>query len=836
MNHQPANSVSKQSLRSFLLFLSTFLILLSTSGFSQSTHRSTKNSSELLHQLLSIQNTASVLYVAAHPDDENTRLIAYLRNEMHADVTYLSITRGDGGQNLIGTELREDLGLIRTNELLKAREVDGGKQLFTRANDFGYSKHHDETLVIWEKDKVLSDVVRAIRKTQPDIIITRFDTTGGTTHGHHTASAKLAIEAFDLAANSDAYPEHFEDGLDPWQAQSIFWNAYSWRGVSEDVLNHPELITLEVGNQNTLLGYTYDELAALSRSNHKSQGFGSSPRYGAQVEYLIPWKNGVDLAQFNKTLTKSWSDLNTLSADAEKLANLIADFSIYEPQASVSTALQLSNSIKNREPKVAKELANWAYEASGITTRFYSPEANLVEGNTYSTRLQVANPLGVNARLQKINVGNDAVQIANEIALGNDLWTTSYELSISQKALLSSPYWLTQKSGIGMYEVAETTNIGLPMNTDLITSSWVLTIDGQLVSVEIPLEYTYTDPVKGEVVENVGLMPKIAVTVNENLAIKSDSSPFPINLSVTNHTQNTAIIDLGTTLTDQSWDVSFEKQSLELAASETATVEVLLTPSATNAVNEVTFWAMFDGEKYDRHQTVIDYDHLPVLKTLKKTEAKLVQLDVQATAKKVLYINGAGDKVAEGIRKMGIEVTEVAPELLSTYDLSQYDAVISGIRAYNVAGDALAAAQYQINEYVLAGGNYIIQYNTLSRGMPEQLGPLAYATSRDRVTDELSEVSVLAQNHPVLSSPNTISQADFKGWVQERGLYFASSWDPAFQPILSMNDPGESPKEGALLVANHGQGTVVFTGLSFFRELPAGIPGAYRLLANILSL
>lgn len=836
MNHQPANSVSKQSLRSFLLFLSTFLILLSTSGFSQSTHRSTKNSSELLHQLLSIQNTASVLYVAAHPDDENTRLIAYLRNEMHADVTYLSITRGDGGQNLIGTELREDLGLIRTNELLKAREVDGGKQLFTRANDFGYSKHHDETLVIWEKDKVLSDVVRAIRKTQPDIIITRFDTTGGTTHGHHTASAKLAIEAFDLAANSDAYPEHFEDGLDPWQAQSIFWNAYSWRGVSEDVLNHPELITLEVGNQNTLLGYTYDELAALSRSNHKSQGFGSSPRYGAQVEYLIPWKNGVDLAQFNKTLTKSWSDLNTLSADAEKLANLIADFSIYEPQASVSTALQLSNSIKNREPKVAKELANWAYEASGITTRFYSPEANLVEGNTYSTRLQVANPLGVNARLQKINVGNDAVQIANEIALGNDLWTTSYELSISQKALLSSPYWLTQKSGIGMYEVAETTNIGLPMNTDLITSSWVLTIDGQLVSVEIPLEYTYTDPVKGEVVENVGLMPKIAVTVNENLAIKSDSSPFPINLSVTNHTQNTAIIDLGTTLTDQSWDVSFEKQSLELAASETATVEVLLTPSATNAVNEVTFWAMFDGEKYDRHQTVIDYDHLPVLKTLKKTEAKLVQLDVQATAKKVLYINGAGDKVAEGIRKMGIEVTEVAPELLSTYDLSQYDAVISGIRAYNVAGDALAAAQYQINEYVLAGGNYIIQYNTLSRGMPEQLGPLAYATSRDRVTDELSEVSVLAQNHPVLSSPNTISQADFEGWVQERGLYFASSWDPAFQPILSMNDPGESPKEGALLVANHGQGTVVFTGLSFFRELPAGIPGAYRLLANILSL
>jgi LmbE family N-acetylglucosaminyl deacetylase len=816
-----------------ILFCALFLY--TQIGFSQA-HRSTKSSSELLHELLSIQNRSSVLYVAAHPDDENTRLIAYLRNEMHADVTYLSITRGDGGQNLIGTELREDLGLIRTNELLKARSVDGGKQLFTRANDFGYSKHHNETLVIWEKEKVLSDVVRAIRKTQPDIIITRFDTTGGSTHGHHSASAILAIEAFDLAADKNAYPEHFADGLAPWQAKSIFWNAYSWRGVSEDILSHPELLTLDVGAQNTLLGYTYDELAALSRSKHKSQGFGSSPRYGSLVEYLIPWKNGLSIEQFNSTLSTTWQNNAPLQKASASLAKLIASFDIMKPQLSVVDALKLSKNVENINPKVAAELVQWAFEASGLTARFYSPETNLVEGNTYSTRLEIANPLGIDAQVYALNVGTEAVESIENAEIGNDLWATTHALTITQDALLSSPYWLTNKAAIGMYNVAKTSNIGLPMNPTLLASVWSLEIEGQRFMVDVPLEHSYTDPVKGEVVEPIGIMPKITLEVDENLSIKSDASPFNVLLQLTNHTNSTVSLSLGAALSNQRWNIDFNQKTHTLVAGEKKVVEVELTAESANGVCEVAFYAEVAGKKYNRHQSVISYDHLPLIKSLKRTEVKLVQLDVQSTAKKVLYINGAGDKVAEGIRKMGVEVLEVEPEALSSQDLSQFDAVISGIRAYNVASDELEVASQQLNEYVLNGGNYVIQYNTLSRGMPDQLGPLAFSISRDRVTDEFSEVRILAANNPVLNSPNAITQADFTDWVQERGLYFASSWDAAFQPILSMNDIGESPKEGSLLVASHGKGTVVFTGLSFFRELPAGVPGAYRLLANILSL
>lgn len=817
------------------IFLFFALFLCFVSAFAQ-VHRSTKSSAELLHDILSINNRASVLYVAAHPDDENTRLIAYLRNELHADVTYLSITRGDGGQNLIGTELREDLGLIRTNELLKARSVDGGNQLFTRANDFGYSKHHNETLAIWDKEKVLSDVVRAIRKTQPDIIITRFDTTGGSTHGHHTASAILALQAFDLAADKNAYPEHFADGLAPWEAKNIFWNAYSWRGVSNDVLNHPDLITLEVGKQNPLLGYTYDELAALSRSKHKSQGFGSSPRYGSQVEYLIPWKNGLSKAPFIDVLSKTWDSDSQLKKTASSLQSLIDSFNVFKPELSVVNALKLSKAVEGTHAAVAKELRDWAFEASGITVRFLSPDANLVEGTSYETRLEIANPLGIDAKVLDVWVNGEATERKENGDIGSSLWTASHKLSINHDAVESSPYWLNQAGELGVYSVKNSAHIGMPMNQALINATWDLILQGEPLRIKVPLEYTYTDPVKGEVVEPIGLMPRITLEVEESLSIKSDMNPFTVKLHITNHTKNEINFNIGADLSDTSWRISFPQTAINLAAGRKKSLEIQLEPSSKNSVTEVVFWAQLNGKKYDRFQTQISYDHLPVLKSLKQTKAKLVQVDVVATAKKVLYINGAGDKVAEGIRKMGVDVLEIVPSSLPEYDLSQFDAVISGIRAYNVAPNLMAEANKQLNDYVLNGGNYIIQYNTLSRELPDKLGPISFTISRDRVTDEFSEVRLLSANHPVLQNPNKINQTDFDGWVQERGLYFASSWDAAFQPILSMNDVGEDPKEGALLVAKHGKGTVVFTGLSFFRELPAGVPGAYRLLANILSL
>lgn len=822
--------------KSTLLFIAFFWLTLTPLAEAQP-HRSQKDAARLLHDLERIQNRSSILYIAAHPDDENTRLIAFLANEFKADVTYLSITRGDGGQNLIGPELREDLGLIRTHELLEARKRDGGKQRFTRANDFGYSKHHNETFKIWDKEKVLSDVVRAIRISQPQIIITRFDTTGGHTHGHHSASAKLALEAFELASKENAFPDQLDEGLEPWQAQSIYWNAYSWRGVPEEVTNNPNTLQFNIGMKNPLLGSTYDEIAAVSRSQHKSQGFGSSPRYGELTEYLVPWKKAISKKRFIELSSLSWENDEVLMPFSKEMSQLINQFRFNDTDASTEPALSLAAKLKELHPDVSTELQKWAFENSGIRAQFTANSPLLVESTDVVASFGLNSPSGKKWEIEKILINNIPAFEIGKASIDHGLFQKEVRFRTPKNSLNASPYWLNEINGVGMYVVDNHTMIGKPMNNAPIMASIHLKRNEHEMVFEVPLEYRTTDPTKGEVVKEVGLLPEIELMPDEKLLIKADEGAFSFNIRLKNNTEGIREIRLSASNSD--WDVRFEPNEIEFKEGERVKkVNVIASSPKGFGQTKLHLIAtdLNSQKSFDRFSRIIEYEHIPSIRKLEKSQIKLVQLEVQSRAKKVLYIEGAGDKVAESLEQMGIEVSRVHPAELSSMSLSDYDAVLTGIRAYNVFADELNAASKQINQYVEGGGTYLIQYNTLSRNLPSKLGPLAFQLSRDRVTDEFSEVIFSIKNHPVLNSPNKISQKDFEGWVQERGLYFAAEKDAAFVSPLQFVEKGEEVSEGALIIGKYGNGHVIYTGISFFRELPAGVPGAYRLLANLISL
>lgn len=806
------------------------------------------SSSELLNRLQKLQNRASILYIAAHPDDENTRLIAYMANEWNADVTYLSLTRGDGGQNLIGPELREELGIIRTQELLQARSIDGGKQRFTRANDFGYSKHHDETLQIWQKEEVLSDVVRIIRQTKPHIIITRFDSTGGHTHGHHTASAKLALEAFNLAADANAFKEH---NLAPWKAAAIYWNAYSWRGVSEEVENHPDLIKIDMGGKNPLLPYSYSEISAHSRTQHKSQGFGSSPQYGAQIEYLVPWKNAITEEAFHRLGSRNWENEASLAPYHNLLRAIISSYDSMQPAKSVMPLLELKNLLAN-DPKIPDELRmaltqemdSWVADALGIHLQFRSRQAEVVEGEPVQVELLAAlNDQKVNADLRLKAISMSDSDVETELSSFDESRQILIEHTIELKVdpMDQSPYWLRKQGSTGLYAVEEASLIGLPEKEPSLTAVWEFEYRGHSFQVQKTLHHYENDPVKGLLVSPVKVLPVLEIKPEEELVIYRKGQEASIVLNVIKHVEEPleVLFDLSGSAAEEVLNVP--KVTILQAGKGVVGFEFALKPNSTNdSIRDLSFSLKLQRRgrtlTYAHHLKSIEYDHISPQFYMIPAKVKLVELDVETAAEKLLYIEGAGDLVPEALAKLGVEVTQVQPADATAIDFEAYQAIMIGIRAYNVNPGAMSQLQEKLNSYMQKGGVVITQYNTLSRDLPEALGPYSLEISRNRVTDEFSPVEILDENHPAMRFPNQISLTDFEGWVQERGLYFPAEWDTRYVPLLSMQDPKEEPLRGSLLVAAVGEGYHVYTGLSFFRELPAGVPGAYRLMANLISL
>ncbi|MGB5429345.1 PIG-L family deacetylase [Eudoraea sp.] len=803
-------------------------------------------SSDLFHSLQKLNFLGSALYIAAHPDDENTRLISYLSNEVKARTGYLSITRGDGGQNLIGSELRELLGVLRTEELLAARGVDGGEQFFTRANDFGYSKHPDETLKIWDKKAVLGDVVWVLRNFKPDVIVNRFDhRTPGSTHGHHTSSAMLSVEAFDLANDKNAYPEQL-DKVSLWQPKRSFFNVSWWfYGSPENFekADKSKMMNLDVGVYYPMRGLSNNEIASIASSQHLSQGFGRLSDRGSQDEYieLLSGDMPNDTSNIFEGIDTSWSRIKGGEAIGKILVSIEENFDFVNPSIHLAELLEARKLLVNIEDDhwkhiKLKELQDIILEVCGLYLEASSAVSNAVPGSSVKINIEVLNRSNTDILFNSVTLASESYKQDKIPLANNQKKNLELDLKIPEDQPYTSPYWLAEKGSLGMYKVNDPQLIGSPETIRPFHASFELEFNGYSMKIDKPVIHRYSRRDKGELYEPFEIIPEATARFGDKVLIFADRAPRNIPVTITAHKSGLkGKVELGH---NKGWVVDEEFIEFEIAnKGDEKTVVFTLTPPAEEDECLITPIIHIDGKELDKELIEITYDHIPTQTVLIHSEAKVVRLNIKKVGEHIGYIMGAGDEVPESLEQIGYTVHLIDPTAIESGSLNKYDAVVTGIRAYNVI-EELEFKQRFLLEYVEQGGNLIIQYNTAGRrdASFKDLAPYPLKISRDRITNEDSEVKIIASDHSVINFPNTITNLDFEGWVQERGLYFPDEWDPKFTPILQMNDKGESPTNGALLVAPYGKGNYIYTGISFFRELPAGVSGAYKLFANILSL
>lgn len=809
--------------------MSLCLTLISIGGFAQS-----KSSAEIYHQLLQLKETKRVLYVAAHPDDENTRLIAYMVNGLHSEVAYLSLTRGDGGQNLIGKELGIGLGQIRTQELLKARETDGGRQFFTRAMDFGYSKDPAETLQNWEKEIVLSDVVWVIRKFQPDIIITRFNTIPGVTHGHHTTSAILAEEAFDLAGDPEAFPEQLSK-VQPWQTKRIFWNAYNFGGeFSEDSTEVYDVFP--TGDFNPLLGESYSQIAADSRTMHKSQGFGVTAGIGNAEDHIQFLKGEPFKKSAFEGVKDRWSEVEGGKVIEAMIQSVIEKFDFKNPVVNLKPLMQIRSKILSLNSKpswlIEKEqkLDQLIFEILGLKIEFVTRQELGYSGEKIKANLVLNNPSVVLLTDISIQLYDTYFSTKNMVATNNEPIQIPVEFEIAANTPLSQPYWLVNPIADAIYEVGDQNMIGKPFNDVKIGGDLTFKIGGQEFKSVIPLEYKFNDQVDGEVKQPFTVVPEIDLSISNDVVflIPGVSSKLKITVHFKNQLLNGGLDFKG------------------LPADQYRILEVTDNTFLKERVYEVEFlgngkgfkditarYTTSQGKAFEMITYRILYKHIPNLTYFQPASIRLIQEDWKVSKAKIGYIAGAGDDVPATLAALGYQIEFIGPNDFSVEKLSQYKAVIVGVRGYNT-NESLASNQQILMGYVKSGGKVIVQYNTSSPLLINQMGPYPFTLSRNRVAVQNSPVQV-DWKHPLISGPNQLTEADFKNWVQERGLYFVGQMDERYEAPFQMNDPGEEPSKGALIYANYGEGKYIYTGISFFRHLPAGVPGATKLFVNLIE-
>ncbi|GAA4237416.1 hypothetical protein GCM10022291_24160 [Postechiella marina] len=803
----------------------------------------TPSSSKIYESVQKLNFLGSVLYLAAHPDDENTRLISYMANQVKARTAYLSLTRGDGGQNLIGPEIRELLGVIRTQELLAARRVDGGEQIFTRANDFGYSKHPDETLDIWNKNEVLSDVVLAIRTFRPDIIINRFDhRTPGTTHGHHTTSAMLGVEAFDLANDKNAYPDQLKKNK-IWQPQRIFFNTNWWFYGSQenfDKADKSNMTTLDIGVYYPLKGLSNNEVAAMASSQHLCQGFGRLSQRGSQKEYveLLKGKPLENKENIFSGINTTWSRIAGGKAIGDILYKVENNFDFKNPSNHLNDLLKaykLLQNIKDNHWKTqkSKELLSIIEMCVGLYIEASAETNWATQNETIQLDIEVLNRSNQDIRLESIN-NTEGLNISKQINLKeNTKYTFKEKLTVKSNQKPTTPYWLDEKGTLGMYK-ANKNLIGLPETPRILNIHFNLLINKTPITITKPVVQRFSKPDKGELYRPFEIIPEVSAKITEKVIILENNKQRDVTLVLKAGRDN--LEGYAEICYPNNWKVFPAKQKVSIKnKGEEQVLVFTIVPPTTQSEGYITPIVTIGENKHSKELIKIEYDHIPMQTVLLPSETKIVRLDIKKRGENIAYIQGAGDVVPESLQQIGYNVRILKPEEINAETLSIFDAVVVGIRAYNTIED-LKFKQQQLFNFVAEGGNMIVQYNTNHRLKIDQLAPYKLKLSRDRVTDENAEVRFLNPQHELLNFPNKITQNDFKGWTQERGLYFPNEWGKEFTPILSMHDKNESAKNGSLLVAKHGKGYYIYTGLSFFREFPAGVSGAYRLFANMLSI
>lgn len=793
------------------------------------------NSSEIKLGLMKLNVLGTVLYVGAHPDDENTAVISYLAKGELLRTAYLSVTRGDGGQNLIGPEQSEQLGVIRTQELLEARKIDGGKQFFTRALDFGYSKSPAETFKIWNKNTILSDVVWIVRKFKPDVIIARFPETGEGGHGHHTASAILASEAFDLANDPSAFPEQLKY-VTIWQPKRIFWNAWV-KTLENKKINTAELPTINVGEYNPLLGKSYTEISALSRSMHKSQGFGASATRNNLLNHFVLLKGDSVKKDLFEGIDFTWNRVEGGEEIQKLIDKTISEFDDENPSASISDLAAIYSKIKNLEDEYWKEVKlaevkELIRSCAGIWIEGIGTDEYAALGDQIKVQTSIVNRSSENFILKSISVNNETKKIENGSLKNGEMFTSDFVIHIPDDSKISNPYWLINEHSTGSFAVDDQTMIGLPESTAPFNCNFTVEIYGEEIEFSVPLYKRITDPVDGELYSQVKIAPPAVINIEKELYFFNGTSSKEIKVTVQSLKDNLS----GKVFFNINNGWKIEPAAIDfydMNKNQKKDFFIKITPNQSAFQSEITAKVSIEGREYTKQIIRKQYKHIMPQTIFQDSKALLQSYDLTKTKlKKIGYISGSGDLIPNFLSDLGFDVVIFDDKQFNQNQLNQYDAIITGIRAYNTR-DELAAFQKELFKYVENGGTLISQYNTTAQLILSP-GIFPLKISHDRVTDENSAVKIINKDHKIFNYPYKITEDDFKGWIQERGLYFPAEWDEKYETLLSMNDDGENEKLSSILYAKYGKGTFVYTGLSFFREIPAGVEGAIKLFINIL--
>ncbi|HNI04381.1 MAG TPA: PIG-L family deacetylase [Flavobacteriales bacterium] len=795
------------------------------------------DASAILHRMQKLNVLGSVLYIVAHPDDENTRLITWLANGKKMRTGNLSLTRGDGGQNLIGPELGDALGIIRTQELLAARRIDGGEQFFTRAVDFGYSKSAAESFGKWGKEDVLSDVVRVIRMFKPDIIITRFAPDRSAGHGHHEASAILAEEAFDRAGDPTAFPEQLTQGLQVWKPRRLFFNGSTWwkKDLAVIARTDPDWYTVDVGGYDPLLGASYTEIAGRSRSMHKSQGFGAAETRGEMLEYLKLIKGDKPTnGDIFQGIDMTWGKVGSSGGVQLLVDSLVSNYLPTRPDQSAPLLSDLHRALaamdkkgdpQNWLPVKQRSVEDLLFACHGLMIEALCDEENVITGSSYTFELAATNRSGTGPILI-LPDGAERALLVNH--------TFSQQITATAPKEPDSPFWLKLPHNT-MYTIADPGLIGLPdMPGQLTFACNVRFGDGPVVPVQVPVQHRWVDRVQGEQTRACAVVPPASIHAGRTIVLMpSDSTTVPIGVDIYADSLHMNI----TCARPDGWKVEPMQQPVQGKKNERIGASVAVYRTSGTEKADVDLSAFWSGGRIERTQRTIAYDHIPVQHYSTPAFFRAIPLSLKVDAQRIGYLQGAGDDVPKALEQMGLLVDMIDPRTSDADELRKYDAIVTGIRAYNTVKE-MKDLNPVLMRYVEEGGTLVCQYNTRSSDMvlPDSLfGPYPFKLTRDRVTVEEAPPTFLAMDHPLLNTPNRITAADFDGWVQERGLYFCGNLDPHYTPLIAWNDPGEKPLNGALITCDHGKGRYVYTGISFFRQLPAGVPGAYRLFANLIS-
>ncbi len=800
----------------------------------------TYSAADIRNGLKKLNTVGSVLYIAAHPDDENTRLISYLTGALHYRTGYLSLTRGDGGQNLIGEEQGRDLGIIRTQELLAARRIDGAEQFFTRAFDFGYSKNPAETFREWNKEEVLRDVVWVIRKFQPDIIICRFPTTGEGGHGHHTASAILAREAFHAAADPAKYPDQLQ-WVPLWKTERLLWNTFNFGSantISEDQFK------IDVGGYDPLSGKSYGETAAESRSQHRSQAFGTERRRGSQLEYFTTLEGKAPVHQLTDGIRTGWTRFSQSAFVGKEIEKIQAAFSDENPSQSVPALIKLYRSLQKTtspEPGFStwkslklEAIRELVAQCAGLYIEALSPLPYLTPGDSTVLQLSLINRSGLTVEWTQTDFGEFAENTVRPAA-SNVLLQKKLPFLLPVATPVSMPYGSLDPEALGFRENAEAPLHAYPEYREETKVHFSVKIAGETFRYTRPLAYKYVDPSRGEVYQPVVVAPPVAARAEGEALVFFPGVARTLKVQVKNFgTATEARVRLQL---PEGWksEPAFHTLTFLAQGDEKEVTFQLTAPESTvNRVTSLRIVTECGAQTYEYGWKTLQYEHIPAQLLFPPSTLRAVVTDVKRTTTRIGYIAGAGDKIPALLRELGYEVSLLGENDFSSGNFAHYEVIITGVRAFNTLS-WLQFAQDKFQRFVENGGIVVVQYNT-DRGLLSPVwGPYPLQLSRDRVTEENSEVVFLLPDHPLLRYPNRIDAADFEGWVQERGLYFPGQADAAYERLFRMHDQGGEPLDKALLYARVGKGHYIYTGLSFFRELPAGVPGAIRLFVNMIS-